>query len=147
MKWMLVLASFSSFSLFAATQWGSECGLTDSKDETWVSSGKVLDLAKASDARINALPSLTKQQIIITAKDTAADFGSDPKNIKSTAKAVELLRDHSESRDLQVYDYIVKKVKYTEVTFWPGGNPYGHIFHIGTTHVVALNEDGSIKCK
>lgn len=148
MKWLLVLVSFTNLSLFATPKWGSECGLTDDKnDEAWIQVGRTLDLRKASPDKLQALPTLTKQQIIITAKDEAKDRGDDASSIKDTEQAAEYLKANSESQDIQVANFKVKKLKVTLVSFWPGGNPYAHIFLYGTRHVIAFNQDDTIACK
>jgi hypothetical protein len=67
--------------------------------------------------------------------------------IKSTVQAVKYLRENSESEDVYVQNYQVKKLEVTEISFWPGGNPYGYIFLSGTTHLIAFNQDDSIVCK
>ena len=145
---LLITLSLVTFNLQAGDRWGSQCGLTDDKNETdWKSVGKDLKLTLATDEELNSLPTLTKQQLIITAKAEAKERDEDAVAIKNTVQAVKYLRENSESEDVYVRNYKVKKLNVTEISFWPGGNPYGHIFLSGTTHVIAFNQDDSVACK
>ena len=140
---LTLLALFFVVSLNAMA--GSECGLTDSKDESWVEL-KSVDLTRASNARINALPTLTKQQLIITAK-TFNDFGNGPSEINNTVDAVEYLRQNSDGLHLSVNNYRVNRRLVTEVLHYPGDNANAAIFKTGTRTIIAFNGDDSITCK
>jgi len=145
---LLITLSLVTLNLQASIRWGSQCGLTDAKDETeWKSVSENQRLTQATAQELNSLPTLTKQQLIITAKDEAKDRDDDASAIKNTVQAVKYLRENSESEDVDVRNYKAKKLRVTEISFWPGGNPYGHIFLSGTTRVIAFNEDDSVACK
>ncbi len=146
----LLLMTLSLVTLHgqAADRWGSKCGLTDGKDDvTWKSVGQDQALTHATDQELNSLPTLTKQQLIIAAKEAAKEREDNAAVFKNTVQAVKYLRENSESEDVYVRNYKVKKLVVTEITFWPGGNPYGYIFLSGTTRLIAFNQDDSVACK
>ncbi len=144
---LFTLITVIALNLFAAerTKFGSECGLADDINDL-KEVGRFISLDHASDTKINSLPTITKQQLIITAKDIAADFGH-REPIKTTLDAVSVLRSFSEGGGLSVQDYLSKGVRYTSVQFYPGGNPVGLIFKAGTRHAVASNGDETLTCK
>lgn len=137
----LVLIFASQFA-FAETKFGSECGLTDTKDDTW-QDGKSYNLNRATKSQIEKLPTLIKQQIIITAKE-AAKSNDDGEKIVNTQAAVDYLR---RADGPVVTHYIVRGTKITEVLAYPGDNPVGNIFAYGTTHIIAENGDDDIICR
>lgn len=146
MKVSLIVVAFV-FSAFAnaAAKPGSKCGLTDFKTSAWVEA-KSLDLRSANNDRLNALATLTKQQLIITAKHFAQKWG-ESNNFYNTLQAVNYLRSHSVGKDLNVVYYNVRGNRVTEVVHYPGDNAYGVIFETGTRTVVAYDGDESIDCK
>jgi hypothetical protein len=146
MKNFLWLAFFilSSNSVYAETRWGSECGLTDQKDDSWVEVGKGLNLQKASKAEIRKLPTLIKQQLIIMAKEFAKG-SEDNIPIRCAVEAVGYL--NGTDGGPYVFTYLVGGKEYTEVLIYPGDNPFGVIFKQGTTTIVADNGDDSISCR
>ena len=133
---------------FGSSRLGSKCGLTDDKNDSWART-KSLNISTWSDARISELPTLTKQQIIIAAKDLtegpdglAADI-----EIKNTIDAVKVLRQNSEGGDVYVMYYKVNRLDITEVLHYPGGNPVGIIFKTGSKRIHAENGDDTIICR
>lgn len=146
MKTLSFLFLVMSFALNAHAAYvpGSQCGLTDEAGDGWVTT-KTIDLRDASEERINELPTLTKQQLIIAAKALAVK--EEAQKIKSTIDAVEYLREASSGADLDVIHFSYKGGKFTQVLHYPGDNPYGMIFEQGTRHIVADNTDGSVNCK
>jgi hypothetical protein len=127
----------------AQTRWGSECGLTDMKDETWVEISKYQNLALYSEGQIRQLATVTKQQVIITAKEFAK--ASEEKiPINNTLDAVNYLKPN---QGPYISNFLVNGEEYTEVLSYPGDNPVGMIFKRGSTVVVATNNDDSIECR
>ncbi|MEO5971025.1 MAG: hypothetical protein ABIQ95_13940 [Bdellovibrionia bacterium] len=146
MKNFLWLAVFilSTNTVFAETRWGSECGLTDQKDDSWVEVGKGLNLQKLTKAEIRNLPTLTKQQLIIMAKEFAKG-SEDNVPINCAIEAVDYLKGTDDGPYISTY--LVRGKKYTEVLIYPGDNPIGVIFKQGTVSIVADNGDDSIACR
>lgn len=144
MKYSLFVM-FLAVNLFADSKPGSKCGLTDSKDDAWKET-KSISLTDASNSRINNLPTLVKQQLIIAAKEFA-DFGEGSNVIKNTVDAVNYLRANSDANTLSVVYYNVKRLKVTEVLHYPGDNPNAAIFLTGTRTIIAYNGDDSITCR
>lgn len=143
----ILLSLCLSISAFATSRLGSKCGLTDSMgEEGWEKVGKWTELSRATDEKISKLPTLMKQQLIITAKEEAARFKEEVE-IKNTLDAVKYLRENSEAGDLYLQDQRVKGKVYTEVVHFPGGNPYGAIFAKGSLRVIAFNQDDTLYCK
>lgn len=147
MKFQIVsLALLLSFSSMAASKLGSKCGLTDSKDDEWLGVGRSINLTSAKSAFINALPTLTKQQLIIAAKEYIKGGGEEA-DIQNTVDAVNYLRQYSDGHSLSVSNYQVINSRVTEVLHYPGDNPNGVIFRTGTRTVVAYNGDDTILCR
>ena len=140
---IIVLISLIGVMGFATSKWGSECGLTDDKDESWKEISRPLYVGRLKAAKIAKLPTLTKQQIIITAKDFAKGDDDAPK-IKKTVEAIEYLK---RADGPYVTNYQVRGRRYTEVIAYPGDNPVGLVFEYGSRHVVASNGDDSIECR
>ena len=134
-----------TFSASAARKLGSECGLKDSLAGTDVHPvGAVLSIDSSTPvSKIAKLPTLTKQQLIITAKYFLKTNG-ETTEINNTEDAINYL---SGSDGINVNRYIVKKSRITQVTYYPGENPYSVIFLSGTTHVIAYGEDDTIYCR
>lgn len=126
----------------APTKWGSKCGLTDSKDQ-WAQVSKTQHLDRLNATQASALPTLLKQQLIITAKHFVNE-NSDHLSINSAYEAIQYLKI---SQGPDVSEYQVRGRRYTEIRGYPGDNPYGVIFQMGTLTVVAYNEDDSIRCR
>ena len=146
-KWLMVLISLSSLSAMAAEKLGSKCGLTDFKEDGEWKLVKSVDLGRARDSKIQELPTLTKQQLIIAAKELAKRHAKEGLEINNTLGAVGNLRGNSEGGDLSVDYYKVKNLKITEVVHYPGGNPYGVFFIQGTRRIQAYDEDSTVYCK
>ncbi len=140
---LFLMVSFA-FSAFGSYIPGSKCGLTDTTSDNWEHSRSV-DLSRANEEQINALPTLTKQQLIIAAKYEAKKFSEG--EIHNTVEAVEYLRHNSDAKTLTVEHFAYREQRFTQVLHFPGDNPYGVIFTQGTLHVVAYNSDDSIDCK
>ena len=140
----LFLAVTFAINAQAAYVPGSQCGLTDKAGDGWVTT-KSFDLRQASEERISELPTLTKQQLIIAAKELAGKPASS--EIKSTVDAVNYLRNNSVGEDLVIVHFNYAGEKFTHILHYPGDNPYGVIFEQGTRHIVALNSDDSVSCK
>ncbi len=144
---LLVLISIGSLSAMATNKLGSKCGLTNFKEDgKWKLLNRI-DLGTAKDSKIQELPTLIKQQIIIAAKKIANKREEEGLDIKNTLDAVNNLRNNSEGEDLSIDYYKVKELKITEVVHYPGGNPVGVFFIQGTTHIQAYDEDSTIICK
>ena len=144
----IIFTLFLALNSFGSTRFGSKCGLTNAKDESWTRT-KSFNISSWSDARITGLPTLTKQQIIIAAKDLTkgpdglvADI-----EIKTTIDAVNVLRGNSEGGDVYVMYYKVNRLDVTEVLHYPGGNPVGIIFKTGWKRIHAENGDDTITCR
>ncbi len=130
-----------------AAELGSQCGLTDFKDDSWKQT-KLISLSRADEEKVSNLDTKTKQQIIITANHySASGFGEAPKKFRSTWEAVEFMRGNSEAGDMAVVYYNVNGVRVTEVLHYPGGNPVGIIFPTGSRTMLAENGDDTITCK
>ena len=148
-RWLLVLVSATSIcGMATASRLGYQCGLTDSKDDSWKRT-KSLNVSRWSEAQIDGLPTLTKQQIIIAAKDlTQGPNGlSADIEIRSTIDVVHVLRGNSEGGDVYVMYYDVRALSVTEVLHYPGGNPVGILFETGSKHIHAENGDDTITCR
>ena len=143
-----IFAAFLALNAFGSSKLGSKCGLTDAKDDSWTTT-KTLNISKWSDARISELPTLTKQQVIITAKDlTQGPTGLATEiDIKNAIDAVTVLRENSESGDVYIKYYDVKRLAVTEVLLYPGGNPVGIIFKTGSKRIHAENGDDTVTCR
>ncbi len=123
---------------------GSECGLTDTNEESsWKVFGNSLAFDMGDKEKILKLRSLTKQQIIITAKYFVAQNGLDI-TIRNTLDAAKFL---SEADGFNVTNYNVNGKRVTEVTYYPGENPYGVIFQYTSSHILGYSEDGTVYCK
>ena len=145
---LLITLSLVTFTVQSADRWGSQCGLTDGKDDVaWKSIGQDQQLTQATDQELKNLPTLTKQQLIIAAKEVAKEREDHFLVVKNTVQSVKYLRENSEAEDVYVRNYKVKKLLVTEISYWPGGNPYGYIFLSGTTRLIAFNQDDSVACK
>lgn len=142
-SFLFLLVAFG-MSSFGANIPGSQCGLTDTTSDNWEHT-KWIDLATAGAEQINALSTLTKQQLIIAAKYEAAKYSES--KIYNTVQAVEYLRHNSDARFLRVEHFTYREQRFTQVLHFPGDNPYGVIFEQGTLHVVAYNSDDSISCR
>jgi len=124
---------------------GSQCGLTDQKDDSWKQT-KLISLSRADEEKVSNLDTKTKQQIIIAANYFGTDFGATGK-FKNTMDAVNFMRGNSEAGDMAVIYYRVNGERFTEVIHYPGGNPVGVIFATGSRTIIAENGDDSIICK
>jgi hypothetical protein len=143
MKFALII-SLVTLSLSAAPRrLGSQCGLVDSTEgeDFVVTASRSLD--NASYAAINKLPTLTKQQLIIAAKDVAKGDIEAPE-INNTFTAVRYLRSF---RGLTIVHANAGGTMVTEMRSYPGDNAYGPIFLQGTKRIVAFENDGDIVCK
>lgn len=119
---------------------GQYCGLTEDSSEDWKEvKERSLDFSKMNDAKIAALPSVTKQQLVLAAKEIDS-------KVTTAVEAVALLKDSSESEDLYYNVFEYDGVTYNEVLIYPGGNASGLIFKDGSLSVHAFNGDGSIEC-
>ncbi len=145
---LLISVSLLPFELKAADRSGSDCGLTDFRNvDEWLSLGEQQILTQMTDQELSRLATLTKQQLIITAKEETKARDTNPAVIKNVVQAVKYLRENSESEDVHVTLYKVNKLVVTEIAFWPGGNPYGYVFLRGTTRLIALNQDDEVSCR
>src|SRR5262249_49627934 len=133
---------------FAASQkLGSQCGLIDSYDEFGaIDATKTLSLGKFSEEEVAALPTLSKQQIIIAAKE-ANRFADQDIAITNTSEAAKFLRDWSEGGEVYVKYMTFQGERYTQVVFYPGGNAAGMVFETGSRHAVATISDSDLICK
>lgn len=147
------LFSFVLIGLIAVGGFGfdrtsSGCGLTKTKNGSWIAT-KSLNLSMWSDSKINHLPSLTKEQIIIATKELVSfrDELTEDRGVKTAVDAIKTLSDLSESNDVVMVYYKVNNRSVTEIRYYPGGNPYGIIFETGSTEILADNEDDTISCR
>ena len=145
---LLISVSLLPFELKAADRSGADCGLTDFRNvDEWISLGEQQILTQMTDQELSRLATLTKQQLIITAKEETKARDTNPAVIKNVVQAVKYLRENSESEDVHVTLYKVNKLVVTEIAFWPGGNPYSYVFLRGTTRLIALNQDDEVSCR
>jgi hypothetical protein len=56
------------------------------------------------------------------------------------------LREASEAGDLYISHFRVGRERFTQVKLYPGGNPGGVIFRMGTRTPVAAISDSDIDC-
>lgn len=128
-------------------QWkgGSQCGLTDEYgSEEWKELGRGWSLGEANPDDISTLPTIIKQQLIITAKrGVDADMGN---MIKTAKDAILALREGSEAGDLEVSSFRYNGNDFTQVLTYGGGNPTGLIFVKDTLHAVGLISDSDVEC-
>lgn len=125
----------------AKPAYGSQCGLTDLYgDDSWRESGKGIDLRSASPSTIAQLPTIIKQQLII-----AAHHQGEEQNL-NTLGAVEFFREFSEGGDLSISHFRVNGELFTQVLFYPGGNPGGSIFRYGQLRIIADISDSDVVC-
>lgn len=147
MKHLFYLTLVLVFSLTAnaaGRKLGSKCGLLDTNDTDGWKYTTVLRLdSDTIRKQVRKLHTLTKQQVIITAKYFASQDDEAPE-ITNTINAVNYL---SRSEGINVNDAVVNGKNVTEVTYYPGDNAYSVIFLAGTTHVLAYGEDGTVHCK
>jgi len=132
--------------VLAEKKFGSSCGLTDTHRDGWAKRGPNMTLDSMSDRAVRKLPSLTKQQLIITAKHFSKKLEDSPL-IRNSVDAVDFLRENSEWSELEIQDYRIRGEEYTEVLHYPGGSPFGLIFLRLTRRIVASNVDGTIYCR
>ena len=140
-----VLTLAFAFSAIGANKLGSQCGLLDSFEGEQlkaIGKGVQLDLSTPSD-KVRKLPTLTKQQLIIAAKYFANENGESIE-IKNTQDAINFL---SGSDGINVDSFKVNKLRVTEVMYYPGENPYSVVFLLGTTHILAFGQDGTVVCR
>ncbi len=144
MKYLLSIMLTFSLAASAANKLGSQCGLLDTNEsDDWKVASDTLSLNGSSDPKIKTLATLTKQQLIISAKYFAKQDGSEVE-IKNTQQAVEYL---SGPDGLTVSSVTVGNKHLTEVMYFPGENPYSVVFMAGTIHVLAYGKDGTVYCK
>ena len=142
---LLVLFSLV-LAITANAKPGSQCGLTDSIDDSWITTAR-RSLTDASDRTISNLPTLTKQQLIIAANEESKRRGENEK-FQSAVEAVDYLRESSTSNDVTIIHMEVDgRRMVTLVEIYPGENPYGSIFAQGTRRVIAYEKDSSVECK
>jgi hypothetical protein len=126
-------------------QSGSACGLTDDYgSDKWQEIGKSLNLGPTSKEDLSSLPTVTKQQLIITANRGVDTEHTDP--VRSAKEAVVVLQDSSEAGDLYVSDFRYNGSDFTQVLLYAGGNPNGLIFAKGTLHAVGIISDSDVQC-
>jgi hypothetical protein len=120
---------------------GQYCGLSEEfNDEVWKEiNSRHIALYRLNDDQIDDLPTIVKQQVIITAKETNPE-------IKSTKEAIAYLKEGSEGDEVHYNVYRVKGKIYNEVKTYGGGNPTSTIFRDGELRVHAHNGDDSIMC-
>ncbi len=144
MKYLLSMLLTFSLVASAENKFGSQCGLIDTNEsKDWIVAPGSLSFVSSSDPKIKRLSTLTKQQLIITAKHFAAE-NSNEEAINNTRDAVEYLVS---SGELTISSVRVGNKRLTEVMYFPGENPYSVIFKAGTTHVLAYGKDGTVYCK
>lgn len=150
MKWLSFLfLSTLSLHAFGDHKPGSQCGLTDEKNDTTWTKTKSLFVSEWKEEKVKQLDTLTKQQLIIAAKDLTKGedgFATEIK-IKTTWDAINALRENSEGEDVAVEYYSVNNLSMTQVVFYPGGNPVGVLFKTGTKKIYATNSDDHIECR
>lgn len=144
MKYLFSILLTFSLVASAENKFGSQCGLIDTNESSdWIVAPGSLSVVSSSDPKIKKLATLTKQQLIITAKYFADEVGNGVA-IHNTRDAVEYLVS---SGELTVSSVRVGSKRLTEVMYFPGENPYSVIFKAGTTHVLAYGKDGTVYCK
>lgn len=115
----LIICLVFATAALAANKPGSKCGLTDNADDdSWIEVGPEYNLSRANKKTIERLPTLVKQQLIITAKQFSKD--DEDTMIENTLQAVYYLR---QGDGLNVYDFKVKGKRYTQVLTYPGDIP------------------------
>lgn len=142
-KIFLTFGFFLSITSISYAQSASECELSEKKDESWIEVEETLNLEKYSSSEINLLATVTKQQVIITAKKIAKD-NAEEIVIKGTLDAVNFL---NQSEGPYISNYTVNGKNYTEILAYLGDNPVGLIFERGTTRIIAYNNDETISCQ
>lgn len=142
MKFVLFVSVFALSLSASPRKLGSECGLVDSTEGEDFVVTRTIGLDHATATKVNNLPTLTKQQLIIAAKETAKGDVDAPE-IYNTWQAVQYLNQ----RGLTIVHAEAGERKVTEIRSYPGDNPYGPIFLQGTKKIVAFEQDGDIVCK
>ncbi|MGZ3711618.1 MAG: hypothetical protein ACXVBE_07670 [Bdellovibrionota bacterium] len=124
---------------------GSQCGLTDDYgSDQWKEIGKSLNLGSTSKVDPSSLPTVMKQQLIITANRGVDTEHVDP--VRSAKDAVAVLQESSEAGDLYVSHFEYNGNEFTQVLLYAGGNPNGLIFEKGTVHAVGIISDSDVEC-
>lgn len=126
---------------------GSECSLTDNVDETWkYDDSKEIALGQMTAAKVQKLPLVIRQQLIIAAKDSFKFMGEAVPEGFGTAEALAHLKDVSSGDEVYHFTVEVNGKMYEEIRTYPGDNASGLIFVKGTTRIVATNGDDNILC-
>lgn len=126
---------------------GSECGFTDDVDDSWqYDDSKQISLGEMTAAKVQKLPLVTRQQLIIAAKDSLKFMGEAVPEKFGAAEALAHLKDVSSGDEVYHFTVEVNGKVYEEIRTYPGDNSSGLIFVKGTTQVVATNGDDNILC-
>lgn len=127
-------------------RYGSKCGLVDfSGDNSIVDIGRGLRLNKASQ-----LSALGRAQVIATARNYNGDavaYGEDSVALLGAQQAIDYLNGGSEGAESYLRDFHIRGEVFTQVIFYPGGNPVGAIFEKGSSEILAEIQDSDIVCK
>lgn len=102
----------------------------------------VKQLRHADIYETTRLTPLQGHQMLATAK-WYSQMWNEP-TLTDAASAVKFLKEGSEGADLYYKVFRYQGVVYTQVLFYPGGNPYGLIFK--GRHALAAQTDGDVGC-
>lgn len=143
---MVSMLFFLGLSSQAQSKQISKCGLPEFHEDT-LKPIKTLDLSRMKAVEISALPLLTRQQIIISARELVRQGFDITDPVTDTLSAIRALKESSEGQDVFISDFSMNGIQVTFVEYFPGGNQYGIYFRHGTKTIIAFNGDGTITCK
>jgi hypothetical protein len=129
----LILASVPAYA-------AKTCGLPDTTENDELTQISHIDLGEASKREIEALDSLSRQQIFLAAQWDSA-------HVEGTWDAVQMFKGASEGGEVYLVQVRYGKERFTIVRYFPGDNEYGVIFKKGGRTVIATIGDGSIDCR
>lgn len=119
-----------------------ECGLPSFMEEE----GAIIELpGQKTLAEGVELDNLQKQQVVIAARELLSAYG-DRVEVNSTTEAVRLLVDWGMDVYIENFRVAGSRQVFTQVKGYPGDNPMGVIFKMGSRTIVAYNGDSSISC-
>lgn len=133
---LFVLSLFVSFSVFA----NPVCDFPyDLREEDGVR-----ELSTKQITHSTRFSSLQKLQIIESAKRVLRYNRLTLPRRMSLERAIDELTLDSEGGDAYLNVFRYKGIVYTEIVYYPGGNPYGYVFK--GAKVVARRTDGDLLC-
>lgn len=119
-----------------------ECGLPSFMEEE----GAIIELpGQKTLAEGVELDNLQKQQVVIAARELLSAYG-ERVEVNSTTEAIRLLVDWGMDVYIENFRVAGSRQVFTQVKGYPGDNPMGVIFKLGSRTITAYNGDSSITC-